>query len=238
MAGSTTSDEGCRNVEAPGLPSPRSDAAVRGSHLGELDDHLDVVRRPLQGARKVVRALASRHELSQPGPVCTGQGFSGLVPVPLVGIDAPDEDVVPQYRPSRHVCRGWPDSVAASANAGETHDAARPNGSNRVGNHLPDARAFHDDVRLESDFSNGAGVVAGPEGADELRLGSRIGPIENMNVQTALLSEEGSEKTDRPSPGDQHGPGLPEGALTDHEDLFPGLGDDGCGLQQDTEEPE
>src|SRR4030095_13401932 len=146
--------------------------------------------------------------------------------------------VVSQHRPSRHICRGWPDSVAASANTGETHDAPRPNVSNRVGNHLPDARAFDDDVRLEPDFCNGTGVVAGPEGADELRLGSRIGPIENMNVQTALLPEEGSEKADRPSPGDQRSSRLPEGALAHRDDLFPGLGDDSCGLQQATEAPE
>src|SRR5580765_4229623 len=89
-----------------------------GSYLGELHDHLDVVWRPLQRARKVVGSFASRHEMRQPGAICAGQGFAGLVPVPLVGIDAADEDVVPQHR--RRVGRGGRVRGAAGADAGGT----------------------------------------------------------------------------------------------------------------------
>ena len=62
-------------------------------------------------------------------------------------------------------------------------DAIRPNESDRVGNHLPDARALDDNIRLESNARNGAAVLARTESADELRFGSRISPIEDVNVQ-------------------------------------------------------
>jgi hypothetical protein len=66
---------------------------------------LDVVRRPLQGARKVFGArVASRVEPARPG--LHGPGLLRPCTSAACCIDAPDEDVVPQYRPSRHVCRG------------------------------------------------------------------------------------------------------------------------------------
>ena len=126
------------------------------SRLGELDDDLDVLRRPLQGAHEILRPLASRHEACQPRAVRAGQGFTGLVPVPLVGVDAADDDIVPEHRFGRDVGRGEPGRVAAGPDAGQTDDAARPDGLDRIGDDLPDARAFDDDVRLESDIRDAA----------------------------------------------------------------------------------
>src|SRR4029453_15675416 len=65
---------------------------------------------------------------------------------------------------------------------------------NRI-DHLADTCAFDDNVRFEPDAGNAPRVVGPPEGADEFRLGSRINLIEDVNIQAALLPEEGSEKT-------------------------------------------
>src|SRR4029453_11521086 len=108
---------------------------------------------------------------------------------------------------------------------------------NRI-DHLADTCAFDDNVRFEPDAGNAPRAIARPESADEFRLGARINLIEDVNIQAALLPEEGSEKTDRPRPGYQYIPGLPEGALADRRDLLPGLGDDSGGLQENPEEPE
>ena len=127
---------------------------------------------------------------------------------------------------------------AAAPDAGETDDAARTDGPDRVGDDLPDAGAFDDDVRLESDTRDGAGVVGRAEGAHELRLGPRFDPVEDVDFQPALLSDEGGEETDRPRTRHEHGPRLPEGTLADRGDLLPRLRDDRRGLEQHAEEPE
>ena len=94
------------------------------------------------------------------------------------------------------------------------------------------------DVRLEADARDGAGVVGRPEGTNELRLGPRFDPVEDVDFEPALLSDQGRQKTDRPSAGDEHGPRLPEGALADRAHLLPRLGDDGRGLEQHAEQAE
>ena len=67
-----------------------------------------VMRRPSQ--ERSARARASR----------------GLVPVPLVGVDTAEHDVVFQHRRRRDVRRGDLGHRAAMPNARETHHAARP----------------------------------------------------------------------------------------------------------------
>lgn len=46
----------------------------------------------------------------------------------------------------RHVRCRHVEYVAAMPNAREAHDAARPDDGNRLGDDLPRARAFHDDI--------------------------------------------------------------------------------------------
>ena len=69
----------------------------------------------------------------------------------------------------RNVGRGDLGRVAAGPDAGQTDDAARPDGLDRIGDDLPDTRAFDDDVRLESDIRDAACVVRRPEVAHECR---------------------------------------------------------------------
>src|SRR6185503_11565123 len=103
----------------------------------------------------------------------------------------------------------------------ETHDAARADASNGVRYHLPDASAFDDDVGLESDACDRSCVVGRAKGAHEFRFRSRLGTIKDVDLQSALLAEQGSEKTNRPCARNQHGVRLPEGALTDCGNLLP-----------------
>src|SRR5215217_2726315 len=52
-----------------------------------------------------------------------------------------------------------------------------------------------------------------------------------------MYPDQGGQQPDRARPDDQYGLGVPEGALADGEDLLPGLGDDGRGFQQDSQDP-
>ena len=127
---------------------------------------------------------------------------------------------------------GEPDGSPAAPDARETYDAARRDGLNRICDDLPDAGAFDDDVRLESDVRDGAGVIGGPQGTDEIGLGPRLDPVEYVNLQPVLLADERGKKADRPGPGHEHGPRLPKGTLADGGDLLPRLGHDRRGLEQ------
>ena len=60
------------------------------------------------------------------------------VPVPLVRIDAADDDIVAQHDVGRHVGRGEPDGAPAGPDARQADDAARPDGLDRVGDDLAD----------------------------------------------------------------------------------------------------
>ena len=82
---------------------------------------------PLQCALEILRPLASRDEACEPRAVRMGQDFTGLVPVPLVGVDAADNDGVPEHRfRPRH--RRWrARRYSAGPDAGEAHEPpARP----------------------------------------------------------------------------------------------------------------
>ena len=87
----------------------------------------------------------------------------------------------------------------------------------RVVDDLPDAGAFDDHVRLEAHVRDAAGVVGRPQGANEIRLGAGFDAVEDVDLEPALLSDEGGQKTDRAGAGHEHGPRLPEGTLADRE---------------------
>ena len=117
-----------------------------------------------------------------------------------------------------------------------TPPARRP--LDRIGDDLPDAGTLDDDVRLEADIRDVPGVVRRAEGPHEFRLRPRFDPVQDVNVQPALLADEGGKKTDRPRTGDEHGPRLPEGTLADRDDLLPRFRDHRRGFEQYAEEPE
>ena len=119
----------------------------------------------------------------------------------------------------------------------EAHDTSRTDPRDRVLDDLSDASAFDDHVRLEAHARDGAGVVGRPQGTNELRLGPRFDPVEDVHLEPALLSDEGRKKTDRSSTGHEHGPRLPEGALADRDDLLPRLRDNCRGLEQYAQRP-
>ena len=83
-----------------------------------------------------------------------------------------------------------------------------------------------------------AGVVGRSQGAHEVGLGPRFDPVEDMDVQPALLADKRREKTDRARAGHEHGLRLPEGPVADRDDLLPRLGDDGRRLEQHAQESE
>src|SRR5215510_11300318 len=105
----------------------------------------------------MIRRLAPRDEAGQPRAIGVGQGFAGLVPVALVGANAAHDDVVLENRGRRDVRCGTPVGRATTPDAGETHDAAGPDGLDRIDNQLSDARALDDDVRLEADATDRTG---------------------------------------------------------------------------------
>ena len=106
----------------------------------------------------------------------------------------------------------------------------------RVGDDLPDTGALDDHVRLEAHVRDGAGVVGRAEGANELRLGPRFDPVEDVDLEPVLPGDEGGKQADRSGAGHEHGPRLPEGTLADRGDLLPRLGDDRRGLEQHAEQ--
>ena len=65
--------------------------------MRKLNDHLDIFRLPLERACEFRWWLAPRDEAPEPRAVCTSQHFSRLVPVPLVGVDTPNHDVVAEH---------------------------------------------------------------------------------------------------------------------------------------------
>ncbi len=78
-------------------------------------------------------------------------------------------------------------------NTREAHDTARSDGEHRLGDELPDARALHDDIRLKPDVGNAASVVDRAQSAHEFGFRSRLGSVQNVNLQPELLAEQGAE---------------------------------------------
>ena len=81
-------------------------------------------------------------------------------------------------------------------------------------------------------------MVFRAKGTHQFGLGSRLRPVEDVNVQSMLYPNEGGEQANWPGAGHQHRPGFPEGAMADRGNLFPCLRDDGRGFEQHTQQPE
>ena len=121
----------------------------------ELDDHLDIVSVSLEGTFEVLRPLSSGDQPAQPGTVCPGQLFAGPIPVPLVGVDAADDDVVLQHCGSGDITGGRGSAAVTAADASKTDDASVRDFLYTVGDDRTGPGAFDDDVWLESDGGDG-----------------------------------------------------------------------------------
>jgi len=161
-----------------------------------------------------------------------------LVPVPLVSVDAANYHVVAQHDVGGHVGGGESNRAPATTDAGEPHDPAGRDGLNRICDELPDAGAFDDHVRLEAHARDGACVVGRPQRSNEIRLGPRFDPVEDVDLEPVLLCDQGSKETDRSSTGDEHGPRLPEGTLTHRDNLLSRLRNNRRGLEQHAQNAE
>src|SRR5262245_2634169 len=160
-------------------------------NFGELNDHLDVVRFAVKRPEEVLWLLAARDQASQPGMIRGRKTNASPVPMPPIGIDASEDDVVLQDHRGCDVGWGTRAGSTAGADAGETQNAARRQGPHRISDHRAGARALDDDIRLESDVQHAAGVISPAERAHQFRLGTRLHTIEDVNVQTALFCHEG-----------------------------------------------
>src|SRR5262249_881661 len=120
------------------------------SRLSELDDDLYVVRSSLKRLGEVLRPLAPCYEMRQPRSVRSGQGFAGLVPMPLVGIDTSDNDIVFEHCGGRDVPSCQPPDPAHPPPAGQAPDPSRPDDLDRFGDDLADTRALDENIRFEA----------------------------------------------------------------------------------------
>ena len=77
---------------------------------------------PLEGALEVLRFLAPCDQPAQPRPIGACQDSAGSIPVPLVGVDAAEDDVVLQDGGCRHVCHN-PTGSAAGSDSRQTDDS-------------------------------------------------------------------------------------------------------------------
>jgi hypothetical protein len=206
--------------------------------FGELDDNLDVAILPLEGARKVLRPLPSGDQPLQPRTVCPGERFASLIPVPLVGVDAANDDVVLQDRFCGNIASDVPDSPVTAADTRKANDPSVRYFSYGVGYDRSRAGAFNDDIWPESDVGDTTGMVQGTQSAHEVRLEAGINPIKNVNVQSPLHSEQCREQADWTSTRHKHSPWFPKGAPAYRVDLLPRLCDDGRRFEQNAEKPE
>jgi len=92
--------------------------------LGELNDDFDVVELPFECLFEILRLLTTRDQTAEPLAVSARQDISGLVPVPLVGVDAAHNDVVLQDCGRRDVRKGQGRDAALS-DAGQANKNAR-----------------------------------------------------------------------------------------------------------------
>src|SRR5580704_1231753 len=92
--------------------------------------------------------------------------------------------------------------------------------------------AFDDDIWLEAYVGDSTGMVRGTQGAHKVRLETGIDPIKNMNVQSALHSEQCREQADGTCSRHKHRPRIPKGTSADRVDVLPHLCNDGRWLKQ------
>jgi hypothetical protein len=209
--------------------------APRFLRFGELDDDFDIVSPPQEGACEVLRPLPSSDQPIQPRTVRPSQGFLTLIPVPLVGVDAADDDAVLQDCLSGNICRGDPGASATAADARKTDNASGREFLYGVEYHRSGAGAFDDDIWLEAYVGDSTRMVRGTQGAHKVRLETGINPIKNMNVQSALHSQQRREQADWTRARHKHRPRIPKGTPADRVDVLPRLCNDGRWLKQNTQ---
>src|SRR5689334_17272250 len=120
------------------------------SDLRKLDDDFDVVGSPLQCLFEIFRSFTASNEAAQPLPIRTSQNLRRLVPVPLIGVDAADNNVVLQHCRGRDISHGRPDRRTTRPDTRQTHDSAGAETPDRVIDDLPDPGALDDDIGRES----------------------------------------------------------------------------------------
>ena len=78
-----------------------------------------------------------------------------------------------------------------------SYDAGRARPAEHIEDNSGRAGAFHDDVRLYAELTQWLGVVDGAQISHELRLGSFLRPVEDMNLQTPLHRKQRCQEADR-----------------------------------------
>src|SRR5579883_2657429 len=122
--------------------------------------------------------------------------------------------------------------------AGQTQDAVACKMVHGFSDEGAGACALDDDVRLESDRADGAGVIASAELFDELGFETFCDAVEDVHFEATLSADEGCEQADGTGACDEHIARPPLGALTDARDVVPGFSDDAGWLQQHADFPE
>jgi hypothetical protein len=157
----------------------------------------------------------------------------GLIWAPLsfpTGDTAISTPVVPNRKPvinrrSRNVGYG-PAGDTAGSDSCQAEDPARSDFLHRVTNHRSDTGTLDDDVRLESEIQNPAGVICRAEGTHEVGLRSGFDTIEDMDLVFPQFRHAGRQETNRTRAGHQHRFRFPEEALSHRENLLQCFHDD------------
>src|SRR5579875_3055729 len=99
--------------------------------------------------------------------------------------------------------------------AGQTQDAVACKMVHGFSDEGAGACALDDDVRLESDRADGAGVIASAELLGELGFETLCGACQDVHREPKLSADDGCEQPDEPGycPGNLRRP--PHGELTD-----------------------
>ena len=131
----------------------RSPEPWRHSYFCKLDDDLYVVRLPGESPRELFRLFTAADKLREPRDVGARQRLSGLIPVPLVGVDASNDDVVRSQRrlPPRRPLRRSSCRRCLRQSANDASGCDVPDGINNDRSHT---RAFNDHAQGRSPISS------------------------------------------------------------------------------------
>jgi hypothetical protein len=135
-----------------------------------LNNDFDVIGFSIQRLFEIFRFFPPCDEALQPLPIGSGQGSAGLVPVPLVRINASNDDVIFKHRRGGDIRNGRPACHTTRADACETYDAPRSDIINAFGNDLSNPGALDNDVRFEADVCNVCRVISRTEGLHQIGL--------------------------------------------------------------------
>src|SRR5262245_14430255 len=94
----------------------------------------------------------------------------------------------------------------------KAHNATRRNARYGPCTNFPDTCAFQYNTRLKLRAGNIGGVVGRTDSAYEFALGSRLNPVQDVDFEPKLHSEQRSEEADRSCTRNEHSAWLPESA--------------------------